>query len=84
MKAQHLLEPQENEDHVSLWREGGGWFSIVCDGQTVQLSPEGAEEVAMAILKNIQFEGLFSKLTGRDLHDMVRMMDSKDLERIAK
>ena len=85
MQAQHLLEPQENEDHVSLWREGGGWFTITCDGQTVQLSPQGAEEVALSILKSIQWEGFFSRLTGRELHDMVRRMDAQQIEeRIAK
>ena len=59
MTAQHLIQADENDESISVWREGYGYFSITdkLTGKVVELSPDLAEEIANAILKSILVNG---------------------------
>ena len=59
MTAQHLIQADENNEEISVWREGYGYFSITdkFTGKVVELSPDLAEEIANAILKSILVNG---------------------------
>lgn len=61
MTAQHLIQTDENDEEISVWREANGRFTISDkykgNPQTVELSPDLAEEIANAILKSILVNG---------------------------
>jgi len=65
MTAQHLIQADENDECISVWREANGSFTIQdrfnenggLAMPQVEISADLAEEIANAILKSILVNG---------------------------